>query len=132
MSSPTREPIPPAVRDLIDRCLSSMEHVELILWLAADRDRAADADAAAAQLHTTPDVAAKRLAELEQAGLLARDSAGKKPFRYAPKSVELREAVNELGTMYNQRPVTLVRSIYERPASPVRSFADAFRLRKED
>jgi hypothetical protein len=34
--------------------------------------------------------------------------------------------------MYNSRPVTLVRAIYDRPASAARSFADAFRVRKTE
>lgn len=108
-----------------------MEHVELLLWLAADPARRAGPNEAAAIIHAKSDLAAKRLADLEEAGLLAQDE-GEAGFRYAPKSTDLRDAVSELDVMYHQRPVTLVRGIYERPASPVKSFADAFRLRKED
>jgi hypothetical protein len=32
--------------------------------------------------------------------------------------------------MYNARPVTLVRAVYARP-SPVKTFAEAFRLRRD-
>jgi hypothetical protein len=37
----------------------------------------------------------------------------------------------ELAVLYNSRPVALVRVIYSRQ-SPMQSFADAFKLRKED
>ena len=123
------DPIPRAVRDLIQQCLASMEHVELLLWLAADQTRQNNASQAAVVIHTTPEIAAKRLADLESAGLLIQEEG---LFRYVPRNASLRDAVGELDTMYQQRPVTLVRAIYERPASPVNSFANAFRLRKED
>ena len=108
-----------------------MEHVELLLWLAADRARRSGAEDAAKLIHATPEIAAKRLADLEAAGLLGRDEPDGR-YRYAPRNVELRDAIVELDAMYQQRPVTLVRAIYERPAAPVKSFADAFRIRREE
>ncbi|HET9424187.1 MAG TPA: hypothetical protein VFO55_02360 [Gemmatimonadaceae bacterium] len=107
-----------------------MEHVELLLSLAGGRElRVEDA---AAVIHAGVDVAARRLADLEAAGLVARDQGDRALFRYSPRTVESRAAVEELSRMYNQRPVTLVRSIYERPVSPIRSFADAFRFRSDE
>ena len=51
-------------------------------------------------------------------------------------------AVDALAEMYNTKPVTLIRAIYSRPAtpppapapapSPMQAFADAFRLRREE
>jgi hypothetical protein len=127
-----KEPVPPAVRDLIDRCLSSMEHVELLLWLAAESARTADRAVAAGVIHAPADVADRRLSDLRECGLIERTAEDKNLYRYQPKSAALRAAVEELSTMYNQRPVTLVRAIYERPVSPVRSFADAFRFRGDE
>ena len=52
-------------------------------------------------------------------------------YRYEPATPALRRAVELLAIAYNERPVTLVRAIYDRP-SAIQSFADAFRIRKED
>jgi len=130
--APFKEPVPPAVRELIDRCLASMEHVELLLWLSADATRTADRNAAATVVHATPDIAERRLIDLRECGLLDRVADAKGSYRYLPKSAALRTAVEELSAMYHQRPVTLVRAIYERPVSPVKSFADAFRFRGDE
>lgn len=109
-----------------------MEHVELLLAMASDENLRINAADAARLIHASPETAAKRLGDLENAGIVGKDSVDSKRYRYAPRSAQLRAAVLELSTMYQQRPVTLVRAIYERPASPVLSFAEAFRLRKED
>ena len=52
-------------------------------------------------------------------------------YRYAPADSDLRRAVELLAVAYNERPVTLVRLVYQRP-SPAQSFADAFRIRKPE
>lgn len=109
-----------------------MEHVELLLWLSADATRTVDRTAAAAVVHATPDVAERRLVDLRECGLLERVAEARGSYRYLPRNAALRSAVEELSAMYHQRPVTLVRAIYERPVSPVKSFADAFRFRGEE
>lgn len=69
--------------------------------------------------------------DLTLGGLVAENDQtnGEPLFGYEPKSDSLRAVVDELAAMYNERPVTLVRAIYDRPAQPVISFADAFRIR---
>ncbi len=71
------------------------------------------------------------LRDLTTGGLISGKigPGGEQIFRYDPQTDSLRTVVEELVTMYNERPVTLVRAIYDRPAQPVISFADAFRLR---
>jgi hypothetical protein len=70
------------------------------------------------------------------ASLLLGD--GPDAYRYAPADDAARRAVDALAEMYQTKPVTLIRAIYSRPATPtkpataVQSFADAFRLRRED
>lgn len=71
------------------------------------------------------------LADLVAGGLVSstEPAPGTETFRYDPGSESLRNSVEELMTMYNERPVTLIRAIYDRPAQPVISFAEAFRVR---
>jgi len=65
---------------------------------------------------------------LQTNGLVVRE---KSRLRYAPASPEL-AAVNALVQAYNERPVSLIRAIYSPPpSSKAKSFADAFKIRKE-
>ena len=73
----------------------------------------------------------KSLTDLEHAGLLGCEDGTPPRYAYAPRTPELRAGVEALAVAYNERPVTLVRAIYERP-SPIQSFADAFRLRQDE
>lgn len=69
--------------------------------------------------------AAKYLAAFQSAGIL--DST----LRYRPTSTELDGFVRTLAAAYEQRPVTLIRLIYALRDRKIRSFADAFKLRKD-
>ena len=52
-------------------------------------------------------------------------------YRYGP-SPELERSINELVSAYSQRPVTLIRAIYQIADTRIQSFADAFRLRDDE
>ena len=78
-----------------------------------------------------PETVRRSLEHLTRSGLLRHDSAAD-TWRYSGGSVEDRRAVDALSIMYHQRPVTLVKLIYEQPPTPLKLFSDAFRLRKEN
>jgi len=116
------EAIPASVRDLLDRHLSSIDHVELLLLFARDETRTWSAADAATSVHGQVDLVGKRLHELVEASLLAFESESS-TYRYAPRRA-LRESVAQLSVLYDQRPVTLIRAIYDRRPPRPRSFTD--------
>ena len=118
--------IPAEVRALIDRHLISMDYVEVLLRLRREEDRAWQPAPIAGELRMDPKTAQQALEDLTGAGL-ARNEGGS--YTYAPRTDRDRQAVDGLATMYNERPVTLVRALYDRPAQALRSFSDAFRIR---
>ena len=59
------------------------------------------------------------------------DEKAKDQFLFTPASSSLQAAVDELTHAYNERPVTLIRTIYTVSEDSIRSFADSFRLKKE-
>ena len=71
--------------------------------------------------------AAKHLQGLAAAGLAAAQPDGS--YRYAPPGA-LGACVETLALAYEERPVTLIRLIYALRDRKIRSFADAFKLRK--
>lgn len=109
-----------------------MEEVEVLLLLASD-PAALTAVEIRERLRLTPSaLPMTSVARLVANGLVAEEpNEGATRYRYAPARLELRRAVEQLAVAYNQFPVTLVRLVYHRP-SPAQSFADEFRLRKDD
>ena len=72
--------------------------------------------------------AAKYLQGLAAGGLAAAQPEG--AYRYAPANSALGGHVQTLALAYEQRPVTLIRLIYALRDGKIRSFADAFKLRR--
>lgn len=73
------------------------------------------------------------LQELEQRGLLrCRLSETQFYCQYGPHNLDLEEKIGRMLLLYRQRPVTMIRMIYERPANALRDFAAAFRLRSKE
>ena len=128
----TEQALPAEVRALLRGPVATMGHVEALLFLrgVALDSRPVEAVAVEAQI-ATPAAARRCLEELAAGGLVA--AAEKDAYRYAPVDAATRASVDALARMYNEKPVTLVRAIYSRPAAPapVQAFADAFRLRRD-
>lgn len=111
-----------------------MDHVELVvLVFARDETVTWTVEDAAREVRSTPEATQLRLDDLVTGGLLACEETPEgSMYRFAPRTAAFRRAVADLRSMYSSRPVTLVRAIYERPPSAIRSFADAFRLRGKE
>ena len=125
--------LPVELLDLLVRQVDPMAHVEALLLLHRTPERAWRVDEAAHTLHVDETATARHLAALIEGRLLrAEVDAGAPAYRYGPASPALHAAVDQLRVLYDTRPVSLVRALYERPPQAVRSFADAFRVRRPD
>lgn len=130
MTSPE---LPYEVRALLQRALPSMVHVEALLLLSKVPSESRQPHAVAAKIGTTPDIAAAALADLVTSRL-AETAPGAAPpeYRLATTDAATVHAIASLQEMYDRRPVTLVKAVYDRPPAPLKAFADAFRVRKEE
>lgn len=114
---------------LIQESVPNLEAAEALLLLFHQRDRQWSAADVIAGLHPTVASEAavrKYLDAFADRGLLARKGDG--AWQYEPASPELDMLVQVLDRAHKRRPVTLVRLIYD---LKIRSFADAFKLRKD-
>ena len=121
---------PEALRSLIQEAVPSVDAAELLLALSRNPHRALTVRQAMdeAGVRAMPEADAQRsLALFASHGLVAGDG---ECYRYAPVNDELDAAVGALVRAYNERPVTLLRTIYAPKDEKIRSFADAFRLKK--
>lgn len=127
----TEPALPAEVLALIRGPLATIAHVETLLLLRRTAPQASPVAVVQADAHIATPAAARRcLDELVAAGLV--EMAARDEYRFAPARADLREAAEALARMYNEKPVTLVRAIYARPAGPVQAFADAFRLLRKE
>ncbi len=122
---------PEDLRSFIRDHISDVDAVELLLLLARNSERSYDIPTLTRELRPSvvPEPAMrKELAGFHGRGLLTETKEG--AFRYAPVSSELDGIVRALAKVYNERPVTLVRTIYALKDEKIQSFADAFRIKK--
>jgi hypothetical protein len=105
--------------------IPGVDAAELLLLTFHNPDVAWQAEQAAERLPESSAAAvAKHLEAFRAAGLL--DAS----YRFRPGSAELQAHVTMLAKAYEERPVTLIRLIYALRDRKIRSFADAFKLRK--
>lgn len=116
---------------LVHERLPSMEHVDLLLHLVKVAPEGRSAAEAAAELRVDNRASEARLRELVEARLARSEIVAPdiERFYYEPAGLDLRRAVEQLVEAYQSKPVSLIRTVYERPAA-AQQFADAFRLRK--
>ena len=110
--------------------LPSLEQIEIVLLLRGDPSRAWTAPEVSQQLGTPPESTAMRLFLLASNGVIVFDgSSGLPRYRYTPGASE--HELNELADVYATRREALVALAGGAVApDPLRSFADAFKLKK--
>jgi hypothetical protein len=122
---------PEALRAFIRDYIPNVDAAELLFLFARAHAKPLDLAAALDGLRPaviSPAAARRQLEAFAERGVLAR--LGDDTYEYRPESVELDELVRALTRVYNERPVTLVRTIYALRDETIRSFADAFRIKK--
>ena len=115
----------------LQTAVPSVDAAELLLLLQRDRSRAWSAAEIVLGLRPasiTEADATRTIEAFVARGLLAQGADRR--VQYQPASEELDAYVRTLAQAYSERPVTLIRVIYALRDSKIRSFADAFKLRK--
>jgi len=122
--------IPPRVRQFIADHVDSVMQLEVLLLVAAGPQRAWTAKDLAELLRIDPAWVDTQLRAMAAGGLLAQQ-ADPATFRFEPRTADLAQAVDELAKTYADRRVTVIGLIFAKPIDKIRSFADAFRIRKD-
>lgn len=111
--------------------LPSTEQIEIVLLLRNDRERSWSAPEVSEKLGTPPESTAMRLFLLASNGVVVFDgSEGVPRYRYSAANAESDALVNELAETYAARPGDVYDVVGAPSRDPLRSFADAFRLKK--
>jgi DNA-directed RNA polymerase specialized sigma subunit len=115
------------LRSFINRSIESVEHVEVLLLLKRDANRAWSAEEIAAELRRSPASVERRLRDLARSRL-----AQSTDERYRYQHGKHDETVDELEHEYELRRVRLIEAIFTGSIDSAQRFADAFRLWGED
>jgi hypothetical protein len=122
--------LPQRVQRFLMTYIDSIEKLEVLLLLRARTERQWTASEVALELRITEASSAARLADLASSKLLVSNRAAPAAYHYSPAHEEDAQAVSELAATYAERRVSVITFIFSKPQERVRSFADAFLLRK--
>jgi hypothetical protein len=122
--------LPQEVERFIAEHFDSIERLEILLLLRAQRSREFAPAEVTAELRLGPASAPDQLSALVARGLVAADGEPAR-YRYAPDSSEKDRVTSDLARCYADRRVTVITQIFSPRSDPVRSFADAFKLRRK-
>lgn len=124
--------IPDEVRRFIAASIDSAEELDLLLLLHRTPERTWDAASASQVVYSVPQSTRDWLVALVRKGLLREEPGSPPTYRFAPASPGLAEAVDELAAIYRVRRAEVVSLVFANGVDPLRSFADAFKLKKRD
>jgi len=117
------------VSSFIRSTFPSVWALELLCFLRRHRDEEWTETSLVAAMRSSELVVAQSVRSLLAAGLVI--VGGQNQVRYQPASVSLDELADATERLYSQRPDFVRRTIVSASSSPVRRFADAFKLRKD-
>jgi hypothetical protein len=119
----------PETQRFIERCIHSVEQLEVLLLLRREPTRVWNGDAVARELRIDPASATTRLDDLARQGLAAAAADHQQGFSFSASTPELSRAVDAIARDYAERRVSVISAIFSRPTDALQSFADAFRIR---
>lgn len=118
------------VQRFITGHIESAEQLDVLMLLHAQPGRTYSAEEASQAVFSVPQSVARSLERLEEHGLAAGAGAPR-AYRYAPGNAETDARVAAVAAAYRANRVEVVKLVFTPRADPVRSLADAFRLRKD-
>lgn len=124
--------LPDDIRRFIAGNVSSVALLEVLLLLRSEREREWTADEVSRALYAAAGGMAGQLHDLVSKGLAYVTNAPEDRFRYRPNLDDpLDDVISCLADLYKERRVAVISLIYSEPVDKARSFADAFRIRKD-
>ena len=126
--------LPPEVRQLIYSCVPSIDALEVLVQVVRTKDTPRTVPELIEALQPTAvaePVVGESLALFRTQGILSETPEGN--ILYRPDSPALERALGLLVRAYNERPVTLIRTVYAiADAKKIQAFAEAFKIKKDE
>jgi hypothetical protein len=120
------------IRKFIIENIDSVEQLEILLLLHRESARAWDPDEISREMRGEVSSILKRLDALFDKRLLWRSEDVPPKYRYSPQSQGLSEIVDRLAVLYPEMRFRIINLIFSKPIDVLRTFADAFKIKKDD
>jgi hypothetical protein len=117
------------LKAFLQQRLSSLDQIEVVMLLRADPARSWTAPEVAEALGTAPESAAMRLFLLASGGLIAFEPSTIPRYRYTAADAALNATLQELSEVLATNREDVLAALNS-PRDPIRSFSDAFKLKK--
>ena len=127
----TTDDIPEEVKKFIHAHITSIEQLEVLLFLVHHTERVWDAVSVSRELYIHPESTANRLADLQNRGFILADGESTPQYQYRAATPAQHQTITSLAQLYKERWFTIIDLIFAKPSDTIQSFADAFRIRKE-
>ncbi len=124
--------IPNHVVGFVVEHVSSVIQLEVLLLLHAHRERTYTPTELGRELRVNADWVEEQVQTLVSNGVLVSVGESPRRYQYNPRTRELGEATDDLARVYEERRVSVITLIFNKPTDKAQSFADAFRIRKDD
>jgi hypothetical protein len=126
-------PIPAEIVDFLDRHISTVWALELLLLMRQNPSRIWTVADLARELRASAPVITRVVPPLQAAGIVVEADGGwrYRPKRGDPQTDKLNDTIERLEGLYKQMPVRIIRHIALAPHRQAQGFADAFKFRKD-
>lgn len=121
--------IPDEVKAFVLEHIDSIEQLEILLVLFRQPQREFTPEEVCAELRISAQSCTDRLRDLHGRGLIERSDDGRYQFGSDPAR---NRRVWALSQAYLERRVAMINLIFSKPTEKIRTFANAFKFRKED
>ncbi len=119
---------PQEVKWFINQHIESLAELEVLLYIRQHRDRQIHPHEVANRMALTSEMANSIMANLVRVGFAAKKESC---FQYQANETASDELIGKLADIYRDRRLAVTNEIYSKPLTKVKTFADAFRFRKE-
>lgn len=124
--------IRPEVQRFVAEHIQSADQLDILLLLHGSPEREWTAREVSEAVFTVPTSATMRLEQLVETGLLVTKGGADPGYEYSPSTPILRAQVDALAEAYRDDRVAVIQLVFRKPADPLKSFSDAFRLRRDE
>lgn len=119
-----------AVLSFVRSSIKSAWALELLLLVRREPQRSWRIESLVRELRGSLALVRENLKTLNEIGLIAL--IGDEACLYQPKTAELDDLVTGLVGLYKQKPIMVLRTIFTSPSDKIKSFSNAFLLRRSD
>jgi hypothetical protein len=126
----TAEPIPKHVVTFVHEHINSVVELEALLLLYQTRPRTWTASEIARELRIDASWPQTELQQLCRAGIIRCTPANDPTYEFAGNA-DIENIVGDLSATYTDRRVSVIGLIFSKPLDKLKSFGDAFRIRKD-